>query len=81
MAVHERNPEPRNPLGMDGIEFAASQPPALGAVLQKMEFMPATRARQSVRFLVGKVSRRSLPVRATSTASAQQHPELARRRA
>jgi len=30
----------------------------------------AARARQSVRFLVGKVSRRSLPVRATSTASA-----------
>jgi sugar phosphate isomerase/epimerase len=30
----------------------------------------AARARQSVRFLVGKVSRRSLPVRATSAASA-----------
>jgi 4-hydroxyphenylpyruvate dioxygenase len=48
MAVHERNPEPSNPLGMDGIEFiefATSQPQALGAVLQKMGFMPVARHR------------------------------------
>ena len=34
MTIRERNPEPTNPLGMDGIEFieyATSQPQALGA--------------------------------------------------
>lgn len=48
MAVEERNPEPSNPLGMDGIEFiefATSQPQALGAVLQTMGFMPVARHR------------------------------------
>ena len=48
MSVQERNPEPTNPLGMDGIEFiefATSQPQALGAFLQKMGFMPAARHR------------------------------------
>jgi 4-hydroxyphenylpyruvate dioxygenase len=48
MPVQERNPEPSNPLGMDGIEFiefATSQPQALGAVLQKMGFMPVARHR------------------------------------
>jgi 4-hydroxyphenylpyruvate dioxygenase len=36
MPVQEQNPEPSNPLGMDGIEFiefATSQPQALGAVV------------------------------------------------
>jgi 4-hydroxyphenylpyruvate dioxygenase-like putative hemolysin len=35
MHVEERNPEPSNPLGMDGIEFiefATSQPQALGGL-------------------------------------------------
>ena len=39
---------PVNPLGMDGIEFiefATSQPQALGAVLQTMGFMPVARHR------------------------------------
>ena len=41
MTVQERLPEPSNPLGIDGlefIEFATSQPQALGAVVQKMDF-------------------------------------------
>jgi len=40
--------EPANPLGMDGIEFieyATSQPQALGTVLQTMGFMPVARHR------------------------------------
>jgi 4-hydroxyphenylpyruvate dioxygenase len=48
MSVQERNPEPTNPLGIDGIEFiefATSQPQALGAVLQTMGFMPVARHR------------------------------------
>jgi 4-hydroxyphenylpyruvate dioxygenase len=48
MPVHEHNPEPSNPLGMDGIEFvefATSQPQALGAVLQAIGFMPVARHR------------------------------------
>jgi 4-hydroxyphenylpyruvate dioxygenase len=48
MPVQEQNPEPSNPLGMDGIEFiefATSQPQALGAVLQTMGFMPVSRHR------------------------------------
>ena len=48
MTVQERNPEPSNPLGVDGIEFiefATSQPQALGAVLQTMGFMPVARHR------------------------------------
>jgi 4-hydroxyphenylpyruvate dioxygenase len=48
MTVQERNPEPSNPLGIDGIEFiefATSQPQALGAVLQTMGFMPVARHR------------------------------------
>jgi 4-hydroxyphenylpyruvate dioxygenase len=48
MTVKERNPEPSNPLGLDGIEFiefATSQPQALGTVLQRMGFMPVARHR------------------------------------
>ena len=48
MTVLERNPEPSNPLGIDGIEFiefATSQPQGLGAVLQTMGFMPVARHR------------------------------------
>src|SRR4029450_13270813 len=48
MHVQEHNPEPSNPLGMDGIEFiefATSQPQALGAVLQTVGFMPVARHR------------------------------------
>jgi len=48
MAVHEPTPEPDNPLGMDGIEFieyATSQPQALGSVLQSMGFVPVARHR------------------------------------
>ena len=46
--MQEHNPEPLNPLGMDGIEFveyATSQPQALGAVLQMMGFVPVARHR------------------------------------
>jgi 4-hydroxyphenylpyruvate dioxygenase len=46
--VQEHNPEPRNPLGMDGIEFieyATSQPQALGGVLQMMGFAAVARHR------------------------------------
>ncbi len=48
MTVPERISEPSNPLGMDGIEFieyATSQPQALGTVLQTMGFMPVARHR------------------------------------
>lgn len=48
MTIRERNPEPTNPLGMDGIEFiefATSQPQALGSVLQMMGFVPVARHR------------------------------------
>ena len=41
MIIEESNPEPVNPLGMDGIEFieyTTSQPQAFGALLQKMGF-------------------------------------------
>ena len=48
MHVEERNPEPSNPLGMDGIEFiefATSQPQALGGLLQRMGFAAIARHR------------------------------------
>ena len=48
MSVQEQNPEPSNPLGMDGIEFiefVTSQPQALGAILQAMGFLPIARHR------------------------------------
>jgi 4-hydroxyphenylpyruvate dioxygenase len=48
MAIREPTPEPDNPLGMDGIEFieyATSQPQALGSVLQSMGFVPVARHR------------------------------------
>src|SRR6266568_2105924 len=48
MAARESNPEPNNPLGVDGIEFieyASSQPQALGSLLQTMGFVPVARHR------------------------------------
>lgn len=48
MAIREEIPEPTNPIGLDGIEFieyATSQPQALGAILQTMGFMPVARHR------------------------------------
>ena len=48
MHLHEHNPEPSNPLGMDGIEFvefATSQPQALGGLLQRMGFAAIARHR------------------------------------
>ena len=48
MSVEERLPEPSNPVGMDGIEFieyATSQPQALGTVLQRIGFMPVAHHR------------------------------------
>ena len=48
MTVQEHNPEPINPLGIDGIEFieySTAQPQAFGAVLQKMGFAPVARHR------------------------------------
>jgi 4-hydroxyphenylpyruvate dioxygenase len=46
--IREPNPEPNNPLGIDGIEFieyATSQPQALGSVLQQMGFVATARHR------------------------------------
>jgi 4-hydroxyphenylpyruvate dioxygenase len=46
--IEESNPEPVNPLGMDGIEFieyTTSQPQAFGALLQKMGFAAVARHR------------------------------------
>jgi len=48
MTTRESNPEPNNPLGVDGIEFieyATSQPQAFGSVLQSMGFIPIARHR------------------------------------
>ena len=48
MTVEERLPEPSNPVGIDGIEFiefASSQPQALGRLLQQMGFQPVARHR------------------------------------
>jgi 4-hydroxyphenylpyruvate dioxygenase len=48
MTIKEPLPEPSNPVGIDGIEFiefATSQPQALGAVLQKIGFAPVARHR------------------------------------
>jgi 4-hydroxyphenylpyruvate dioxygenase len=48
MTTRESNPEPNNPLGIDGIEFieyATSQPQAFGSVLQSMGFIPTARHR------------------------------------
>ena len=48
MTTRESNPEPNNPLGIDGIEFieyATSQPQAFGSVLQMMGFVPIARHR------------------------------------
>lgn len=48
MTAQERNPEPNNPLGIDGIEFieyATAQPLAFGALLEQMGFVPTARHR------------------------------------
>jgi len=48
MTISESVPDPSNPLGMDGIEFieyATSQPQALGALLQQMGFAAVARHR------------------------------------
>src|SRR5579864_8243964 len=48
MNIEASNPEPANPLGMDGIEFieyTTSQPQAFGALLQKMGFAAVARHR------------------------------------
>ncbi len=48
MSIREPNPQPHNPLGMDGLEFieyATSQPQAFGALLQKMGFAAVARHR------------------------------------
>jgi 4-hydroxyphenylpyruvate dioxygenase len=48
MTVKEPLPEPSNPVGIDGIEFiefATSQPQALGTLLQRMGFVPVARHR------------------------------------
>jgi 4-hydroxyphenylpyruvate dioxygenase len=48
MTVQEAVPEPSNPVGLDGIEFieyATSQPQALGAVLMQMGFAAVARHR------------------------------------
>ncbi|MEO6920667.1 MAG: 4-hydroxyphenylpyruvate dioxygenase [Collimonas sp.] len=48
MTAQEHNPEPNNPLGIDGIEFveyATVQPLALGALLEQIGFVPTARHR------------------------------------
>src|SRR5262245_11450790 len=48
MRVQEQNPEPSNPLGIDGIEFveyATAKPQEFGALLQKMGFAAVARHR------------------------------------
>src|SRR4029078_3447691 len=48
MSALERNPEPKNPRGIDGIEFieyTTSQAQAFGALLQKMGFAADARHR------------------------------------
>ena len=47
-SINEHHPEPTNPLALTGIEFveyATTQPQALGALLQSMGFMPVARHR------------------------------------
>ncbi len=47
-ADREAIPEPRNPLGIDGVEFieiATSRPQALGSVLETLGFRPVARHR------------------------------------
>lgn len=48
MTAQECNPEPNNPLGINGIEFieyATAQPLAFGALLEQMGFAPTARHR------------------------------------
>lgn len=48
MTAQEHNPEPNNPLGIDGIEFveyATAQPLALGSLLEQMGFVATARHR------------------------------------
>lgn len=48
MTAQEHNPEPNNPLGINGIEFieyATAQPLAFGALLEQMGFVPTARHR------------------------------------
>jgi 4-hydroxyphenylpyruvate dioxygenase len=48
MTVHEHNPEPNNPLGIDGIEYveyATVAPLALGVLLEQMGFVATARHR------------------------------------
>jgi 4-hydroxyphenylpyruvate dioxygenase len=48
MTARENNPEPLNPLGIDGIEFveyATSEPLALGGILEQMGFVQTARHR------------------------------------
>lgn len=48
MTSRENNPEPHNPLGIDGIEFieyATAEPLALGAILELMGFIQTARHR------------------------------------
>lgn len=48
MTVQEHNPEPSNPLGIDGIEFieyATARPMMLGALLEQMGFVATARHR------------------------------------
>ena len=82
--MQEHNPEPRNPLGMDGIEFveyATSQPQALGAVLQMMGFVPVARHRVRDVQEQSRVSgheRRPRPLALDGIAGAKQLLELRR---
>ncbi len=81
--MREPNPEPNNPLGVDGIEFieyASSQPQALGSLLQTMGFVPVARHRSREVMLYRQGSMNlivnSHPDALTGTDAAAATPEL-----
>ena len=74
MTARKSNPEPNNPLGMDGIEFieyASPQPEALGPVLQSLGFVPVARhrSREVVKGAPALGDRVENPTRAPSASS------------
>jgi len=77
MTANDQTPEPKNPLGIDGIEFieySTSQPQAFGALLQKMGFAPVARHR-SREVMLYRQGAMNLIV--NSAAPAGETPELA----
>ena len=75
----EQNPEPTNPLGIDGIEFIefmAPQPQALGALLQTLGFMPIARHRSREVTLYRQGSMNLIVNAAAGTEAATTTPQL-----